>query len=108
MSCVFFNKNRFNKLLVSMTRDYRVSFTVRTSLFILKKRNIHHKIFFPTQISLLKAETGDISQAVYTSLWALFVPKSAKEANLLPGDSPLSASLTPNCLLDRFHTANRS
>lgn len=45
-------------------------------------------MFSLTQISLLEAETGDTSQPVYTSLWALFVPKSAKGPNLLSSPRP--------------------
>lgn len=61
-------------------------------------------MFSLTQISLLEAETGDTSQPVYTSLWALFVPKSAKEPNLLSSTRPDSHTKLAN----RFHTANRS
>ena len=50
-------------------------------------------MFSLTQISLLEAETGDTPQPVYTSLWVLFVPKSLKGANLLPGGSPPRDSL---------------
>lgn len=46
-------------------------------------------MFSPAPVSLLEAETDDTSQAVYISLWALFVPNSVKGANLLPVDSPL-------------------
>lgn len=46
-------------------------------------------MFYPTQISLLKAKTGDTSQPVYKCLWALFVPRSVKGANLVPGGSPI-------------------
>lgn len=46
-------------------------------------------MFSPTQISLLKAKTGDTSEPVYKCLWALFAPRSVKGANLLPGNSDI-------------------
>lgn len=64
-------------------------------------------MFSPTQTSLLEAVTGDTPPPVYTSLWALFVPKTVKGASLLPLPSE-TPSPAPNQLLDRFHTANRS
>lgn len=58
-------------------------------------------MFSLTQISLLEAVTGGTSQPVYTSLWALFVPKSAKGANLLPGGSPLQDPFSHTKLTSR-------
>lgn len=77
---------------MGMATDYTASLNAENQSFHTfkkKKKTIsQHKMFSSTQISLLKAKTGDTSRPVYKRLWALFVPRSVKEANLVPGGSP--------------------